>query len=100
MNILLPISTEQNLLFIPRKDVPTVTLSLTNELTQTTESFELGTDYDNGYMTVIIEFGFKEGDRYSYEVNDLDGSLLYRGKILVTEQTDLQNFKVNDILYA
>lgn len=101
MNVLLPISTPQQLLFIPRENTPTINFRLVNELLGDTTEYELSTSYNNGYMTVELSHPFNEGDNYSFEVFHLNGKSLYRGKIFVTAQTDLENYKTNpDFLYA
>ena len=94
MNILKPTTEPQQLLFIPRYEVATVFVKLLNEFTEDLTLLELNATYDNGYMTVEINHSFKEGENYSYEVEDGLNNLLYRGKIYITSQTDLQNFKL------
>ena len=101
MNVLQPISTPQQVLFIPRENTPTVNLRLSNELKGDSTEYELSTTYDNGFMTVELSHPFNEADNYSFEVFHLAGKSLYRGKIYITAQTDLENYKPNpDFLYA
>ena len=101
MNVLQPISTAQNLIFIPRFDAPTVSIEIRDEETDTSETLTISAIYDNGYMTVEIEYPFKEAGNYTYEVSDLSERLMYRGKIFSTAQTDLQNYRTNpDFLYV
>ncbi|MFS4469111.1 hypothetical protein [Maribacter sp. 2210JD10-5] len=101
MNILQPISTEQTLIFIPRYNAQNIVLNITDEQTETGTELELTATYLDGYMYANISYDFIEGGRYSYEVRDTENELMYRGKIFVTAQTDLQEYKVNpDILIA
>lgn len=95
MNVLKPIPDPQSLLFIPRQNVSEVNLELLNEFTEIESKYELQTEYNNGYMTVALSHDFNEGDRFSYQVKSIEGDLLYRGKIFITSQTDLQNYTLN-----
>lgn len=96
MNVLKPISDPQTLLFIPRYEVPKVNIKLLNELTEgNTLMLDIDTAYSNGYMTISISHTFNEGDNYSYQIEDVEGNLMYRGKIYITSQTDIQNYKIS-----
>lgn len=100
MNILLPIATPQALTFIPRQSAELVTLTLFDEHSGNSTEYELEAAYQDGYMNVEFAHDFKEGQNYSFEVKDGE-TLLYRGKIFTTSQTDLQNYRSNpDLLYA
>lgn len=95
MNVLLPIPTPQDLVFIPRYNTGTVNLTITNEETNEKQDFEITTTYDNGYMVVSISYPFTEGGNYIYTVRDLTSAIMYNGKIFTTAQTDLQNYNIN-----
>lgn len=101
MNILFPISTPQTLVFIPRDNKANILLVITDESTSVETEFTLSTTYNNGYMSVSLSYDFEEGGSYTYESFDLEGNLLYRGKIFSTAQTDLENYNINqDLLQA
>jgi hypothetical protein len=101
MRVLQPIDTPQALIFIPRFDTDTVSIILTHEVKQLDYNYELATTYTNGLMQVEITHDFKEGESYSFQVEDLSNELMYRGKIFITAQTDLQDYRTNpDFLYA
>lgn len=52
-----------------------------------------------GYMTLSGVFSLVEGRFYTFEV--LDGStLIYRGKIFCTSQTDYDKYTTNDGVYT
>lgn len=53
------------------------------------------TDYNNGTLKITIDYDFKSGDNFESTIRDLDDDLIWRGRIYSTDQTDLQNFKVN-----
>ena len=97
MNILLPIDTAQDLIFIPRFQAQTVKISLVNEFTEVKTDLELAATYSNGFMTVQMTHEFTEGDNFTYEVTDTSNNLMYRGKIFITEQ-DTQNYNLNQDL--
>jgi|SRR5690606_16834206 len=99
MNIIKPIATPQNLIFIPRFGAEEVNLLLTNEFLEQTDTYLLPATYSNGLMTIVVEHDFKEGESYMYQINDTDDNLMYRGKIFVTDQTDLQNYKTDILVF-
>ncbi|HDZ15245.1 hypothetical protein LCGC14_1395730 [marine sediment metagenome] len=99
MNALQPTTEPQQLLFIPRHNSQTVYVELVNELTDLSVTYEFDTVYSDGFMNVPIAHNFSEGENYQYEVTDLTGNLMYRGKIFITGQSNLQNYNThNDIL--
>jgi hypothetical protein len=101
MRVLLPIDTPQALIFIPRFNTDTVNIILTHEEKELDYNYQLGATYSNGIMEVEITHDFKEGENYSFQVEDLTNELMYRGKIFITAQTDIQDYKPDpDFLYA
>lgn len=52
-------------------------------------------DYNNGTLMIIIDYNFKSGDNFESTIRDMNDKLIWRGRIYSTDQTDLQNFKVN-----
>src|SRR5690606_6774804 len=97
MNVLLPIDTAQNIIFIPRNNSSEVDIILENKLKETTDTYSnITPTYSNGYMTISVTHDFKEGESYSYTINASEGdSLMYRSKIFVTAQTDLQEYNTH-----
>ena len=93
MNVLLPIDTVQELIFIPRFEADTVKISLLNEFSEVKTDLQLAAIYSNGFMTVALIHDFSEGDNYIYEVTDTSDNLMYRGKIFITGQ-DSQNYNL------
>lgn len=80
---------------IPRQQSANVVLKLRNELKDTTETFEIQSDFENNYMILQFEKIFVEGESSEIEIFDAtNDSLLYRGKSYATSQTDLENFKL------
>ena len=98
MKVLLPIATEQIIQIIPRFESSTVSFSIRDEETDTTSTSTIATTYSNGYMSIPFTFDFTNAEQKSYEmtVETLAGALIYRGKIFITAQVDLQNYKMNN----
>ena len=92
---LLPSNTYQ-IVITPRELIDTIKLITINELTKNKVEQEVDVTNDNGKMYITFELlNVKEGDIFRAVVNDLDNNLLWRGKILATAQTDVQNYTLN-----
>ena len=95
MTILRPSETTQSVTIIPRYDVTTISVNLRNESKATGETFEnVDTTYGNGYMTFEINKEVSEGENYEIELIDNE-TILFRGKCFATDETDLENYKIN-----
>lgn len=95
MIIFRPSETEQSITIIPRYEVETVTVKLRNEGKATDETFaDISTMYNNGYLSFDITKTVSEGDTYEIEVLDNE-TVLFRGKAFATDETDLENYKIN-----
>jgi len=49
-------------------------------------------------MVLNFSHAFLDGDSYEVKVLDLDNNLVWRGKILATIQTDLENYKLHKVV--
>jgi len=49
----------------------------------------------NNYMEFNFNFDFEDDKTYESKITDIDGKLIWRGKIYSTTQTDLQNYSIN-----
>jgi hypothetical protein len=98
MKVLLPIATEQIIQIIPRFESTNISFSIRDEETDITSTSAIVTTYSNGYMSIPFTFDFtnSEGKSYEITVETAGGDLIYRGKIFITVQTDLQNYKMNN----
>lgn len=95
MIILRPSNETHTITIIPRYEVDLVTLVIRNESKATTETHEdLTAIYSKGYLTFQFEQTVTEGTFFEFEVLD-NTTVLYRGKAFATNQTDLQNYKIN-----
>lgn len=52
-------------------------------------------NYNNGTLMIRVDYNFKSGDNFESTIRDMNDNLIWRGRIFSTDQTDLQNFKVN-----
>lgn len=73
-----------------------VKLYMINELTNEDFLTELEAyDIGNGTLVVRFSYDFEDGDSFESTIRNLDDELIWRGRIYSTDQTDLQNYKVN-----
>ena len=87
--------------FIPREAAETVTLTLTNKNTRTSETVSVGVANSNGYMTIYSGIPtLVENTNYSMEVKNSSGDVIYRDTIFCTNQTDFDKFDVHKDEYV
>ena len=87
--------------FIPREAAETVTLTLTNKNTRTSETVSVGFANSNGYMTIYSGIPtLVENTNYSMEVKNSSGDVIYRDTIFCTNQTDFDKFDVHKDEYV
>lgn len=89
---------EYTIKFSYRKWSNLVNLYLWNELKEQETIIEITPDSEPGIMILKFSHNFLDGE--SYEVRVLDkqtNELVYRGKILATIQSDLQNYKLHKV---
>lgn len=72
-----------------------VSLILYNEINEVSTTYELEVDSLPGIMVLNFYHQFYDGDSYEITVLSPDGKLIYRGKLLATEQDDLQNYRLH-----
>ena len=96
MVILKPSEATHSITIIPRLNASTISIVIKNEGKNTTETIEdISTTFLNGYLTFEITKTVLEQESFEYSVYNLDSELLFRGKAFATNQTDLQNYKIN-----
>lgn len=95
MIIFRPSEETQTVTIIPRYEAGLVTLKIRDESKATEETFEnLTASYSFGYLTFEFTKTVSEGSTFEFEVLDNENTL-FRGKAFATDQTDLQNYKIN-----
>jgi len=96
MVILKPENATHSITIIPRINASEISIVIKNESKNTTETIEdIETTFLNGYLTFQITKTVLEQESFEYAVYDIDSELLFRGKAFATNQTDLQNYKIN-----
>lgn len=121
MVILKPSEATHSITIIPRINASAISIVIKNESKNTTETIEdISTTFVNGYLTFEITKTVLEQESFEYSVFSYDpltadstlffadstkltadmieylaNNLLFRGKAFATNQTDLQNYKIN-----
>lgn len=122
MVILRPDNTIHEITIIARLNSSNISIVMKNESKGTTEVFDnISTTYSYGYLTFEIEKTVVESENFEYSVYAYDyltadttlysadstkltadmieylgNNLLFMGKAFATNQTDLQNYKINN----
>ncbi len=82
-----------SLTIIPRFYSDFVDMKFWNELTEVeTTLTNIATTELEGYLTVSFVLEVSNSQNYEVTINDTTGKLMWRGKVYVTDQTDIQNF--------
>jgi predicted small secreted protein len=93
--IILTTSTgAQSFKIIPRSTPSSVTFELTDKSKRTTSAVSVTVSNSNGYMTVNGSFNLIANRFYSFIVKD-GSTVIYRGSIFCTDQTDYNVFDVH-----
>lgn len=69
-----------------------IKLVLWNEIKETETIINLEVNEENGLMVIDFNHDFLDGETYEVKITDLQDKLIWRGKILSTTQTDLENY--------
>jgi hypothetical protein len=101
MHIVQPIATTQAIVLVPRAfaEGSEVAVYLTDESTNTTATITPSVTEADGYMTLAAIYDVNEGTFYTLEVV-LSGTVIYRGRVFCTSQTDLAQYTVNENQYV
>lgn len=76
-----------------RKFTPVVKLYIWNEIKETETIITITVGNEPGLMVLEFDYPFVDGETYEVKVlNDSNDELVWRGKILSTTQTDLENY--------
>ena len=99
MQILTTSTANQSIKIVPRKDVSSPTLTVTDKVKRTTSTISVTKSTDGDYMVLTGAFSLKEGSQYSFRVKD-GSTEIYRGLIFCTDQTDLDKYFINKDEYV
>lgn len=94
MKVFNPNNSSHTMKIIPRKYEDILNIVIRHELKDETTIVTDFTDgIDNGYVTIVFPFTFKEGASYEIVVNGFT-TLMYRDKGYATSETNLENYKL------
>ena len=94
MTILTTSTDAQTFKIIPRSAPSSVTFNLTDKSKRTTSAVSVSVSNSNGYMSISGSFNLIANRFYSFVVKD-GNTIIYRGSIFCTDQTDYNVFDVH-----
>lgn len=74
-----------------------VKLVLWNEIKELETILDLVVVEVDGQMLITFQHDFEDGESYEVRVTDINNKLIWRGKILSTIQTDLENYILHKV---
>lgn len=74
-----------------------VKLVLWNEIKEIETILDLVVVEADGQMLITFQHDFEDGESYEVKVTDINSKLIWRGKILSTIQTDLENYILHKV---
>ncbi len=100
MKVLSPLNTEHQLVIIPRFYFEgEITMGLYNEETSNTLTYYLTPITENGYVYISFKQEFINNSNFQIKIISNNG-IAYRGKLFVTNQTDLQEYKITKDVFT
>ena len=99
MVILTTSTNAQNFKVIPRSTQSEVTFELTDKSKRTTNVISVSVTNSNGYMTITGSFNLIEDRFYSFAIKN-GSTIIYRGSIFCTDQTNFNTFDVHSGEYT
>ncbi len=98
--VILTTSTDaQSFKVIPRSAESSVTFELTDKSKRTTSVVTVSVTNSNGYMTLTGSFALVEDRFYSFAIKS-GSTVIYRGSIFCTNQTNFNTFDVHSGEYT
>jgi hypothetical protein len=89
----------QTFKIIPRSSPNTATFELLDKSTRVSSNIGITVSNSNGYMSITGFFSLKEGRFYTFKVKD-GNTIIYRGTIFCTDQTNFNIFDVHSGEYT
>ena len=89
----------QTFKIIPRSAASSPTVELLDKSTRVSSNIGIDVTNANGYMTITGFFSLKEGRFYTFKVKD-GSTIIYRGAIFCTDQTNFNIFDVHSGEYT
>ena len=101
MKILSPLDVTHEITLIPRfYPVGDISLELYNEDTSESDTLTITPLITDGYLYLTFDFTFINNTNYRLTMLDEDEAICYRGKLFITDQTDLENYKVTKDIFT
>ena len=98
--VILTTSTDaQSFKVIPRSTPSSVTFQLTDKSKRTTSAVSVTVSNSNGYMTLTGSFSLVKDRFYSFVIKS-GSTVIYRGSIFCTNQTNFNTFDVHSGEYT
>ena len=89
----------QTFKIIPRSAASSPTFELLDKSTRVSSNIGIDVTNANGFMTITGFFSLKEGRFYTFKVKD-GSTIIYRGAIFCTDQTNFNIFDVHSGEYT
>lgn len=100
MKVLNSANTSHEIVFIPRYYFDgDITMELYNEETSETLTFTLTPITIDGYVYINFDQEFDNNSNFQIKMLS-DDVIVYRGKLFVTDQTDLQEYKITKDIFT
>lgn len=100
MKVLNSADTNHEIVFIPRYYFTgDIAMELYNEETSETLTFNLTPITIDGYVYINFTQSFDNNSNFQIKILSSE-QIVYRGKLLVTDQTDLQEYKITKDIFT
>jgi hypothetical protein len=100
MKVLSPENTEHEIVFIPRFYFDgEVVMSLYNEETSVTTTYEVTPTTTDGYVYLEFEEDFINNSNFQIKIT-FDDEVVFRDKLFITDQTDLQQYEITKDVFT
>lgn len=92
------LNPQDHILKVPYRFFSTnIKLVLWNEIKELETILDLVVVEADGEMLITFQHDFEDGESYEVRVTDTNNKLIWRGKILSTIQTDLENYILHKV---
>lgn len=99
MKVLNILDTEHEIILIPRiYPLGNITLNLYNEESDEILTYEITPVITDGFMYLSFTEAFINKSNYRIAILD-NTDVIYRGKLFITDQTDLENYKITKDIF-
>jgi len=101
MKILSPLDITHEIVLIHRFTTDgDITMVLYNKETSEEDTLSITPLITDGYMYLTFDFTFINNTDYRFTLYDAEETIFYRGLLFITDQTDLENYKVTKDIFT